>query len=64
MRRWQDKWWAIPIGASQPGQFEDGGLYPVDGKVGAHALAVGAVLVTNDHAFRRIKKLKVEDWTL
>jgi predicted nucleic acid-binding protein len=24
---------------------------------------VGAVLVSNDHAFARIKKLKVEDWT-
>jgi len=29
----------------------------------AHALAVGVVLVTNDHAFARIKKLKIEDWT-
>jgi tRNA(fMet)-specific endonuclease VapC len=35
----------------------------LDTMIGAHALAVGAVLVTNDHAFRRIKKLKVEDWT-
>jgi tRNA(fMet)-specific endonuclease VapC len=35
----------------------------LDTMIGAHALAVGAVLVTNDHAFRRIKKLKVADWT-
>jgi tRNA(fMet)-specific endonuclease VapC len=31
--------------------------------IAAHALALGAVLVTNDHAFTRIKKLKIEDWT-
>jgi len=31
--------------------------------IAAHALATGSVLVTNDHAFSRIKKLKVEDWT-
>jgi tRNA(fMet)-specific endonuclease VapC len=31
--------------------------------IAAHALALGAVLVTNDHAFARIKKLKIEDWT-
>jgi tRNA(fMet)-specific endonuclease VapC len=35
----------------------------LDTMIGAHALAVGAVLVTNDRAFSRIKKLKVEDWT-
>jgi len=31
--------------------------------IGAHALALGAVLVTNDRAFTRIKELNVEDWT-
>jgi len=31
--------------------------------VGAHALSLGAILITNDRAFTRIKKLKVEDWT-
>jgi tRNA(fMet)-specific endonuclease VapC len=31
--------------------------------IGAHALALGVVLVTNDHAFTRIKTLKAEDWT-
>jgi tRNA(fMet)-specific endonuclease VapC len=35
----------------------------LDAMIGAHALALDAVLVTNDRAFRRIKKLKVEDWT-
>jgi len=34
-----------------------------DTMIGAHALAIGAVLVTNDKAFSRIKNLKVEDWT-
>jgi tRNA(fMet)-specific endonuclease VapC len=35
----------------------------LDAMIGAHALALDAVLVTNDHAFARIKKLKLEDWT-
>jgi tRNA(fMet)-specific endonuclease VapC len=35
----------------------------LDLMIGAHALALGAILVTNDHAFRWIKGLKVEDWT-
>jgi len=35
----------------------------LDTLIGAHALATGAVLVTSDRAFSRIKKLKVEDWT-
>jgi len=29
----------------------------------AHALALGAILVTHDAAFKRIENLKVEDWT-
>jgi tRNA(fMet)-specific endonuclease VapC len=36
----------------------------LDIMIGAHALAIGAVLVTNDQAFTRIKKLKIEDWTI
>jgi len=36
----------------------------LDMMIGAHALALGTVLVTNDQAFTRIKKLKVEDWTI
>jgi tRNA(fMet)-specific endonuclease VapC len=35
----------------------------LDTMIAAHALALGAILVTNDHAFARIKKLKVVDWT-
>ncbi len=35
----------------------------LDTMIAAHTLATGTVLVTNDHAFSRIKKLKVEDWT-
>jgi tRNA(fMet)-specific endonuclease VapC len=35
----------------------------LDLMIGAHALAVNVTLVTNDRAFGRIKKLKVEDWT-
>jgi tRNA(fMet)-specific endonuclease VapC len=35
----------------------------LDMMIGAHALALGAVLVSNDRAFTRIKGLKVEDWT-
>jgi tRNA(fMet)-specific endonuclease VapC len=35
----------------------------LDVMIAAHALAVGAVLVTSDQAFARIKKLKIEDWT-
>jgi len=35
----------------------------LDAMIAAHALALNAVLVTNDHAFARIKKLKIEDWT-
>lgn len=35
----------------------------LDTMIAAHALAADAILVTHDHAFSRIKKLKVEDWT-
>jgi len=37
-----------------------GGL---DMMIAAHALALGLILVTNDRAFSRIKRLKTEDWT-
>ena len=36
----------------------------LDLMIAAHAIAAGAVLVTNDRAFSRVKKLKVEDWTV
>jgi tRNA(fMet)-specific endonuclease VapC len=35
----------------------------LDMMIGAHALALGLVLVTSDRAFARIKKLKLEDWS-
>lgn len=35
----------------------------LDLMIAAHALAAGAVLVTNDRDFHRIKQLKIEDWT-
>ena len=35
----------------------------LDLMIAAHAVAVPAVLVTNDHSFRRVKRLKTEDWT-
>jgi tRNA(fMet)-specific endonuclease VapC len=35
----------------------------LDMMIAAHALAVEAVLVTNDGSFRRLKQLKLEDWT-
>lgn len=34
-----------------------------DMMIAAHALAVGAVLVTHDRVFQRVKHLKLEDWT-
>lgn len=37
---------------------------PLDLMIGAHALAVGAVLVTNNvQEFRRVPGLRVQDWT-
>jgi len=36
----------------------------LDLMIGAHALALGIVLVTNDQAFTRIKDLQLADWTI
>lgn len=36
----------------------------LDMMIGAHAVATGLVLVSNDRVFTRIKKLKMEDWTV
>ena len=36
----------------------------LDMMISAQALAMGAVLVTNDQVFTRVKKLKIEDWTV
>ncbi len=35
----------------------------LDMTIAAHALAAKAILVTNDRSFRRLKDLKIEDWT-
>jgi tRNA(fMet)-specific endonuclease VapC len=35
----------------------------LDMMIAAHALAVEAILVTNDRAFLRLGNLKLEDWT-
>jgi tRNA(fMet)-specific endonuclease VapC len=36
----------------------------LDIMIGAQALSLDAILVSSDRAFSRIKKLKVEDWTI
>ena len=37
---------------------------PLDVMIAAHAVAVGAILITNDLAeFRRVPNLRAEDWT-
>ncbi len=38
-------------------------LGPLDMLIGAHALSLGAVLVSNDQAFQRVGGLQIEDWT-
>lgn len=38
-------------------------LQPLDMLIAAHALEAGATLVSNDHAFRFVPGLEVEDWT-
>ena len=35
----------------------------LDTMIAAHAVAAQAVLVSSDRAFRRVKDLKIEDWT-
>jgi tRNA(fMet)-specific endonuclease VapC len=45
--------------------LEDSGapMGNLDMMIAAQALAVGATLVTHDRVFRRVKELKIEDWT-
>ncbi len=38
-------------------------LAPLDLLIASHAESIGAVLVTNDQAFRLMGSLRVEDWT-
>lgn len=35
----------------------------LDMMIGAQALVLDVILVTNDQAFKMVKKLKIEDWT-
>jgi len=35
----------------------------LDLMIASHALAIGAILVTHDRVFRRVRELKLEDWT-
>ena len=46
-------------------QMEKAGkpLGPLDMLIAAHALSVGATLVSNDRAFRMVPDLHIEDWT-
>jgi tRNA(fMet)-specific endonuclease VapC len=39
-------------------------LAPLDLLIATHALAVGTVLVTSDHAFAMVAGLEVENWAL
>jgi len=41
-----------------------GVLAPLDLLIAAHALGVGAVLVTKDQAFGQVPDLAIEDWTM
>jgi tRNA(fMet)-specific endonuclease VapC len=38
-------------------------LAPMDLLIGAHALSINAILVTNDRAFMQLPGLSIEDWT-
>jgi tRNA(fMet)-specific endonuclease VapC len=56
---------ARPYGALRAELERQGmGLGPLDMLIAAHALAVGAILVTNDRAFSRVPGLQIEDWTV
>jgi tRNA(fMet)-specific endonuclease VapC len=38
-------------------------LGALDMMIGAHALSLGAVLISNEQAFRSVPGLNLEDWT-
>jgi tRNA(fMet)-specific endonuclease VapC len=48
-----------------PAALEHGGepMGNLDMMIAAQAIAAHAVLVTHDRAFRRVKQLKIEDWS-
>jgi len=54
-RRYADLRAALEIAGTPMGNL--------DMMIAAHALAAEAILVTNDRSFRRLKNLKIEDWT-
>ncbi|HEY6388381.1 MAG TPA: PIN domain-containing protein [Candidatus Acidoferrum sp.] len=54
-RRYADLRAALEIAGTPMGNL--------DMMIAAHALAAEAVLVTNDRCFRRLKHLRIEDWT-
>ncbi len=39
-------------------------LGSLDARIAAHALSVGAVLVTTDRAFNHVAHLRIENWTV
>ncbi len=39
-------------------------LAPLDMLIATHALHAGAIMVTNDGAFRHVPNLRLEDWTV
>ena len=45
-------------------EFSGNVMGSLDMQIAAHAAQVGAVLVTNDQAFKKVHKLKIEDWTI
>jgi tRNA(fMet)-specific endonuclease VapC len=51
--------------ARQRAALEESGepMGNLDLMIASQALAIGAIVVTNDHVFRRVKGLRVEDWT-
>jgi tRNA(fMet)-specific endonuclease VapC len=54
-RRYADLRAALEIAGTPMGNL--------DMMIAAHAMAAEAILVTNDRSFRRLKNLKIEDWT-
>lgn len=51
---------AVRAGMERQGKV----LAPLDMMIAAHALSVGATLVSNDRAFGLVAGLSIEDWTI
>jgi tRNA(fMet)-specific endonuclease VapC len=49
----------LRAGMEQQGQV----VAPLDLLIAAHAVVIGAILVTNDQAFGRVPGLVIDDWT-